>query len=47
MSDAVLADLLARFRAARERRAAWEPLWRDCYAHALPRRGTDRAAGAP
>ncbi len=46
MSDAVLADLLARFRTARERRAAWEPLWRDCYAHALPRRGPGRG-GAP
>jgi len=45
MSDAVLADLLQRFRAARERRAAWEPLWRDCYAHALPRRGANRPGG--
>jgi hypothetical protein len=45
MPDAVLADLLTRFSAARERRAAWEPLWRDCYAHALPRRGANRAGG--
>jgi hypothetical protein len=45
MSDAVLADLLARFRAARQRRAAWEPLWRDCYAHAMPSRGANRAGG--
>jgi len=44
MSDAVLADLLARYRAARERRAAWEPLWRDCYAHALPRRNAQRGS---
>jgi hypothetical protein len=45
MSDAVPADLLQRFRAARERRATWEPLWRDCYAHALPRRGANRPGG--
>ena len=46
MAEAVLADLSARYRAARERRAAWEPLWRDCYAHALPSRGPNRAGGA-
>lgn len=27
------------FVRARERRQAWEPLWRDCYAYALPQRG--------
>lgn len=29
-------DLLARYRKAVERRSRWEPLWRDCYAYALP-----------
>jgi hypothetical protein len=28
------------FERARERRQPWEPLWRDCYAYALPQRGT-------
>lgn len=27
------------FERARERRTAWEPLWRECYAYALPQRG--------
>ena len=27
------------FERARERRQAWEPLWRECYAYALPQRG--------
>lgn len=27
------------YRKARARRAAWEPLWRDCYAYAMPQRG--------
>ena len=27
------------FERARERREPWEPLWRDCYAYALPQRG--------
>lgn len=31
-------SLLARYSAARTRRANWESLWHDCYAYALPRR---------
>jgi hypothetical protein len=31
--------LRRRYAAARSRRAAWEGLWRDCYAFALPQRG--------
>ena len=27
------------FERARERREPWEPLWRECYAYALPQRG--------
>lgn len=27
------------FDRAKERRQAWEPLWRECYAYALPQRG--------
>jgi hypothetical protein len=27
------------YERARERRQAWEPLWRECYAYALPQRG--------
>lgn len=27
------------FQRARERRQPWEPLWRECYTHALPQRG--------
>lgn len=27
------------FERARERRRTWEPLWRECYAYALPQRG--------
>ncbi len=27
------------FERARERRQPWEPLWRECYAYALPQRG--------
>ena len=27
------------FERARERRQAWEPLWRECYAYAMPQRG--------
>jgi Bacteriophage head to tail connecting protein len=27
------------FERARERRQVWEPLWRECYAYALPQRG--------
>lgn len=38
MPELAFAELTSRFRAARERRAPWEPLWRDCYAYALNRR---------
>ncbi len=34
--DLAAAALLERYAAARARRAAWEPLWQDCYAHVLP-----------
>lgn len=32
------------FGRARERRQLWEPLWRECYAYALPHRGTGLGA---
>ncbi len=32
------------FERARERRQSWEPLWRECYAYALPQRGTGLGA---
>jgi Bacteriophage head to tail connecting protein len=32
------------FERARERRLPWEPLWRECYAYALPQRGTGLGA---
>ncbi len=40
MADPALAELTARFKSARERRAPWEALWRDCFAYALPVRDT-------
>ncbi|MFW5833568.1 MAG: portal protein [Pseudomonadota bacterium] len=45
MPQLSLPDLLARFRSAAERRAAWDGLWRDCYAYTVPQR--DGGAGAP
>lgn len=33
------ADLLQRYRRAKERRAAWESHWQECYDFALPQRG--------
>lgn len=39
MTDTSLPAALRRFASARERRSSWEPLWRDCYAYALPMRG--------
>jgi hypothetical protein len=39
MADPTLEELRDGFRRARDRRAAWEPLWRECYAYALPLRG--------
>ena len=34
--DAVARLLMERYTQAANRRAPWEPLWRDCYEHALP-----------
>ena len=39
MTDTSLPAVFRGFADARERRSAWEPLWRDCYAYALPMRG--------
>ncbi|MEO1089162.1 MAG: portal protein [Pseudomonadota bacterium] len=38
MPDLAPGDLLARYGRAREKRAAWEGLWRDCYAYTQPQR---------
>ena len=35
------------FERARDRRRPWEPLWRECYAYALPQRGTGLGADLP
>lgn len=42
------AELLQRYRKAKERRAAWESHWRECCDYALPQRGfeADRTPGA-
>lgn len=42
-----LTALLRRFEAARARRGAWEPLWREAYEYALPQRNgfTVQSAG--
>ncbi len=37
--------ILARHHAARVRRAGWEPLWRECYAHVLPQSGMFGGSG--
>jgi hypothetical protein len=39
MTGSSLPAVFRRFSSARERRSAWEQLWRDCYAYALPMRG--------
>lgn len=40
MHDGPSLDAALRgFERARERRRPWEPLWRECYAYALPQRG--------
>jgi len=37
--DALSADdIIAHYRKAVDRRTRWEPLWKDCYAYALPQR---------
>lgn len=46
MTEPLPASMLHRFRAAMARRKAWEPLWRDCYAHGLPQRGGQVSGGA-
>lgn len=45
MTDPSLPTVFRHFASARERRLAWEPLWRDCYAHALPLRGHGLTTG--
>lgn len=39
MTGSSLPAVFQRFAGARERRMAWEHLWRDCYDYALPMRG--------
>lgn len=39
--------LAQRHRRAIERRVAWDPIWRDCYAHALPLRDSAVAERTP
>ncbi len=39
MGELSLEAILSRYQAAQSRRRAWESLWRDCYAYALPQRG--------
>lgn len=39
MTDTSLPVVFRRFAEARQRRLAWEQLWRDCYSYALPMRG--------
>ena len=39
MAGPDIVQLRRSFRRARERRAPWEQLWRDCYAQAMPMRG--------
>jgi hypothetical protein len=48
MSDPIVspADVVARHRKARDKRAEWEGLWRECYDHALPARAGALAPAA-
>ena len=39
MTELTPAAVRKGFERARERRQPWEPLWRECYAYALPQRG--------
>jgi hypothetical protein len=40
MASLAAADVISRYRRAREARTAWESLWQDCYDFALPSRDT-------
>ena len=40
MTHTSLEAVCTRYRRAGERRRRWEDLWRDCYAYALPYRGS-------
>ncbi|MGF1475207.1 MAG: portal protein [Geminicoccaceae bacterium] len=45
MSDLSLPNVRDRFRRASARRRQWESLWRDCFAYALPLRGSGLNTG--
>ncbi|MFV3075129.1 portal protein [Niveispirillum fermenti] len=45
--DVLAAALLDRHDRAAARRAAWEPLWRECYEHALPQHAAFETGGGP
>ncbi len=45
--EAELDRISARQKRAIERRLAWEPAWRDCYAYALPQRETAVGEASP
>ncbi len=36
-------SLQSRYQGAKDRRAAWEGLWQECYDYALPTRDTRRS----
>jgi hypothetical protein len=40
MGDLSLDAVWSRYQRAKQRRRCWESLWRECYIHALPQRGT-------
>ncbi len=43
METTAAPDLWKQFRKAKDIRARWEPLWRECYSYALPHRDFDPA----
>jgi hypothetical protein len=44
MGELSLEAILSRYNCAKSRRLPWESLWRDCYAYALPQRGSGLGA---
>ena len=44
MDEPSLEAILSRYNCAKSRRLPWESLWRDCYAFALPQRGSGLGA---